>query len=67
MAEHVHRTYSCDRCKADLGTERPKHAQESEVTASFNWSEGPGPIFRWKDLCTDCRKAVFDFFMPNGR
>ena len=67
MAEHVHKTYSCDRCKADLGAERPSHSQEADIVASFNWQDGPGAVFKWKDLCTACRDDVFAFFKPNGR
>lgn len=67
MAEHVHKTYTCDRCKASLGSERPKPSQGANVRASFNWSEGPGPSFQWDDLCSDCRKAVFAFFLPGER
>lgn len=65
MAEHVHKTYSCDRCKADMGSVRPKHSQSTDIVANFNWAEGPGPMFIWKDLCDDCRREVFAFFGVN--
>lgn len=62
MATHTHTTYSCDRCKTDMGSVKRKHPQEATVTASFNWSEGPGPTFKWVDLCEPCRDDVFKFF-----
>jgi len=63
MAEHTHKTYTCDRCKVDLGRERPKRNQQSRVVASFNWNEGPGPNFDWTDLCDSCNAAVRAFFL----
>ncbi|MCW1985550.1 UNVERIFIED_ORG: hypothetical protein M2348_001282 [Sphingomonas sp. R1F5B] len=65
MAKHTHTTYSCDRCKTDLGTTLPDHKQETVITASFNWREGPGPTFHWKDLCDPCRSAVRAFFLTS--
>lgn len=65
MAEHIHKTYTCDRCAVDLGATRPQHAQWAEVDASFNWRDGPGPRFKWRDLCDRCRADVFAFFLPN--
>lgn len=65
MAEHTHTTYSCDRCKADLGIERPKRAQTSIVNAEFGWTEGPGPSFKWRDLCDPCDVAVKAFFLTS--
>ncbi len=65
MAEHTHTTYSCDRCKADLGEKRPKRNQSSTVDASFNWTEGPGPNFKWRDLCDPCDIAVRAFFLTS--
>lgn len=65
MAEHQHTTYSCDRCKADLGASRPKRQQSSVVVASFHWDEGPGPNFNWKDLCDPCNFAVRSFFLTS--
>lgn len=62
MAEHIHKTYSCDRCKTDLGTTRPRHGQSTRVTARFDYSEGPGPNYDWTDLCVSCRKIVMEFF-----
>lgn len=64
MAEHVHKSYSCDRCKADLGPDRPNHGQGAVISAAFNWREGPGPTFKWDDLCDGCRSAVMAFFLP---
>lgn len=65
MAEHIHKSYTCDRCKADLGSELPRHSQRADVSASFNWSTGPGPTFKWTDMCDECRAEVFAFFQPN--
>ncbi len=62
MSEHIHKTNSCDRCKADLGDKRPSRLQTSKVTASFNWLEGPGPSFWWEDLCDTCDAEVKAFF-----
>lgn len=62
MAERIHRTYECDRCKADLGSTRPQHDQKTEVAATFNWTSGPGPHYVWRDLCTTCRTDVIGFF-----
>lgn len=65
MAKHTHTTYSCDRCKADLGSELPDHNQATVINASFNWREGPGPAFKWQDLCDPCRSAVRAFFLTS--
>lgn len=62
MAEHVHKTYTCDRCKADLGDVRPKRSQQTKVVATFDSMEGPGPGFHWLDLCDGCDRAVKVFF-----
>lgn len=62
MAEHVHKTYSCDRCKADLGDKRPQRIQTTEVVAAFHWRDGPGPQFKWADLCDRCDSEVKAFF-----
>lgn len=62
MAEHIHLTYTCDRCKADLGEKRPYRDQQAEVRAAFNYTEGPGPSFRWDDLCDACVSEVRAFF-----
>jgi hypothetical protein len=66
MAEHVHKSYSCDRCKADLGAERPKRDQPPLIRASFNYDSGPGPTYDWSDLCDSCNDAVRAFFLPIG-
>jgi hypothetical protein len=63
VAKHTHTTFSCDRCKCDLGAELPNHPQENVVKAYFNWKEGPGPVFEWTDLCEPCRGAVRAFFL----
>lgn len=65
MAEHNHTTYSCDRCKAELGSERPRRAQRSVVRASFNYQDGPGPDFTWADLCDGCDTAAKAFFLTS--
>jgi len=65
MAKHTHTTYSCDRCKAAIGKSALERNQRSNVTASFNWREGPGPSFQWVDLCDDCDKAVKAFFLTS--
>ena len=62
MAEHIHKTYSCDRCKADLGDKRPNRAQGCEVSAAFHWLAGPGPTFKWVDVCDECRAEIRSFF-----
>jgi hypothetical protein len=64
MAEHTHTTYSCDRCKADLGSKRPMRTMRTNVAARFDYSEGPGPNFNWTDLCDACDTAVKAFFVP---
>lgn len=64
MAEHTHTTYSCDRCKADLGSERPNRSMRTNVVARFDYTEGPGPAFQWVDLCDSCDEAVKAFFIP---
>lgn len=64
MAEHTHTTYSCDRCKADLGIKRPNRTLRTAVTARFDYVEGPGPNFAWNDLCDACDTAVKAFFVP---
>lgn len=65
MSEHTHTTYACDRCKADLGDKRPERNQASVVQATFNWREGPGPVFKWSDLCDGCNTAVQAFFLTS--
>lgn len=65
MAKHMHTTFSCDRCKCDLGEKLPSRAQQALVQASFNYSEGPGPSFNWDDLCDPCEQAVKAFFLAN--
>ncbi|CDO37635.1 hypothetical protein [Novosphingobium sp. KN65.2] len=66
MAKHTHTTFSCDRCKADLGDEQPRRNQQSLVNACFNWREGPGPNFNWIDLCDSCDAAVKAFFLTSA-
>lgn len=61
--EHVHKTYSCDRCQKEIGSERPKRSQGAIVTATFNWADGPGPSYDWKDLCDPCYGFVKAFFL----
>ncbi|GEM_PF-5780199 len=64
MAEHTHTTYSCDRCKEEIGSERPKRSIQAEVSAHFPYLEGPGPNFKWRDLCDECDLQVKAFFLP---
>lgn len=63
MAKHTHTTFSCDRCKCDLGSTLPNRQQNSYVKASFHWNSGPGPEFDWADLCDPCLSAVRAFFL----
>lgn len=65
MAQHTHTTYSCDRCKADLGCVPPTRFQASTVDATFHSLEGPGPSFRWRDLCDPCHLAAKVFFLSS--
>lgn len=65
MAEHVYKSYTCDKCKCNLGNERPKRSQDTRVAATFNWSDGSGPAFLWKDLCDPCNDAIRAFFLPS--
>lgn len=62
MAAHTHTTYSCDRCKCDLGSELPNHSQRTNVQARFDYAEGPGPVYGWTDLCDSCRAFVLQVF-----
>lgn len=64
MAKHIHVSFTCDRCKADLGDKPPVRSQKSQVAANFNWTEGHGPSFSWVDLCDPCDAAVRAFFLP---
>lgn len=63
MAEHTHTTYSCDRCKKEIGSERPYRPQNTSIDASFHYVEGPGPSFKWRDLCDGCNSAARAFFL----
>lgn len=64
VAKKTHITYSCDRCKADLGSELKRRSMGAVVTARFDYTEGPGPNFAWNDLCDACDTAVKAFFVP---
>ena len=63
MAEHITKSYTCDRCRKELGCERPRRTQKATVRASFHYQEGPGPAFDWQDLCDECDQKVKLFFV----
>jgi hypothetical protein len=60
MAEHIAKSYSCDRCKSDLGSERPN--SKAVVTAYFEGEWAPECRAEWKDLCPSCRSSALEFF-----
>lgn len=63
MAEHVHKTYTCDRCKASMTERKPPHPWGTvQIRGYFEYREGPGPKFTWNDLCQPCGDVVTAFF-----
>lgn len=65
MAQHVHTTYTCDRCKCDLGTTRPKRDVDCIVEAHFPSIQKSSHHFKWNDLCDSCDVAVKAFFLTS--
>ncbi len=60
MAEHILKSYSCDRCNADLGNEKPK--EDIVVNAQKNGEWALDFDAKWKHLCPGCRQVVVEFF-----
>lgn len=67
MAEHIHKTYSCDRCKEALGSERPQRLRTIDVRAQLDWRDARGQHFEWKDVCDACYRDIMNFFEPGER
>lgn len=60
MAEHIRKTFSCDRCGTDLGSERGR--QPITVTAVEDGEWAKEWSVNWRDLCEPCRDAVRKMF-----
>ena len=65
MAEHIHTTYSCDRCAADLGAAKPYREPVAIIKASFASLQKPAQHFEWNHLCDRCDTAVRAFFLTS--
>lgn len=65
MAEHVVRSFSCDRCGADLGAARGR--QPTQVTAQEEGEWAMDWAVKWRDLCEPCRADVRAFFTTGVR
>ncbi len=60
MVEHVHKTYSCDRCGSDLGKAPPRSKLTAQAHKEGEWAMEFS--FTWKDFCPRCEKDVSTFF-----
>lgn len=67
MAEHIAKTYSCDRCKRTIPEpSTPRHVvMTAAVAMSDTYSTDK---YNWQDLCAPCSKAIILFLSerPNG-
>lgn len=61
MAEHLHKSYSCDRCMRDLGEAVPEHYPKTKVSAVFE-GEWAMVTVAFAQLCDPCHEAVWQFF-----
>lgn len=62
MAEHIHKSYACDRCKKPIdapGSPKSKYPR-LQLSGSVH-GEWAGYDFKWIDLCDDCWTAIHEF------
>lgn len=60
MAEHIAKSYSCDRCGIDIGAQKP--SKNMSVRANRNGEWAPEFDIKWDDFCADCDAEVSQFF-----
>lgn len=60
MAEHVHKTYTCDHCRTELESV-PKHYPAITGRIEFI-GEWASVGFKFEHLCKPCHDKIWQFF-----
>lgn len=61
MAEHISRTYTCDRCGFLIGPNPNQGSRVVKLHASVSYPSEPGTQFEWGHLCTPCGADILSF------
>lgn len=57
MGEFTVKKWRCDRCGIVLDS-NPRCYPASRLSGGYYYSDGPGPSFDWKELCSPCSIKV---------
>ena len=55
--EHLVKTYTCDRCDADMGDTLPNRKTDICISYTLQWTQAARNVI-WRHLCDKCFKLI---------
>jgi hypothetical protein len=64
--EHIAKTYSCDRCGADMGERLTVGYRKTDIAVSYTlkWTQAAKTV-RWEHICDSCFELLESVFPIN--